>query len=880
MSVDRWFRALLRFLPFDFRSDYGAEMEQVFLEQRRTSRGLSSRIRLWTSTIAAILAVGPREHFAQLRQDVTYAFRGMRRNPGFVTVAALTLALGIGANTAIFSVVYAVMLRPLPYPDPDRLVAVWNRWTGSPAAALSDPEYLDYAEQSRTLAIAAGATTNVNVSGGGEPERVSGLEISVNTFDVLGVQPALGRSFRPEEERAGTNRVVLISDAFWRRRFAADPAIVGQAVLVDGVPHHVLGVMPRATPMPQEFGLNASADVLLPLTLDRAAPRNRRGGHYLQAFARLRPGASRAAASAEMDGMVRRLIAQYPDQHNQGGFGISVVPLGDDLLGASRPILAMLSGAVGLVLLLACANVANLMLARGESRRRELAVRTALGASRLRVARQLLTESCALAILGSAAGLAVAGWSTRLVVTLGAPSLPRLADVGLNGPVLLFAAVLALVTGVLFGIVPAIQVSRVDVGDCLKDGARSATEGSRTRIRQALVVAQVSIAVVLLVAASLLLKSFVRLMRVPSGLDPDRVLTLRVSLPEARYPSQSDVTAFVASLLERIERLPGVRHAGAGSGLPLAIGSGDWSFDIEGRLRVNGRRPGAADWFAVTPGYFEALGIPLVRGRVPAAADTSGAAPVIVINETAARGIFPGQDPIGRRIRLSRTTGAEQPWRTIAGVVADVRQRGLDTPPRPEMYIPHAQFQHFAAGVQARSMSVVIKTGTEPAALVSLVRAELRTLDPEVPAARVADMRQVLSASVADRRLNVLLFGGFGGLALALAAIGLYGVVAYNVTARTREMGVRLAIGATRASVRSMVLGQALRLVAFGIAVGVVAALLAGGALARLLYDVGPHDVTIFIAVPACLLLAGGLASYVPARRATQVDPVVALRSS
>jgi len=836
---------------------------------------------VWLRAVRDILAIGPREHLAQLGQDTRYALRGMGRQPGFVAVVVLTLALGIGATTAIFSLVDAVLLRPLPYRNAATLVSVWNRWSGVAEAGLSDPEYLDYAERSRTLMIAAVATASMNVAGGsGDPERLGGALVTANTFGVLAVQPAVGRTFVSDEDPRGAPAVALISDRLWRRRFAANPAIIGREMTIDGTVCEIIGVLGPDFLLPAEFGSDVAVDIVRPLLLDRAAARTRRGGHYLQGFARLRPGATTRSAAAEMDGINAQLLREYPDQYKMPGFGITVVDLRDDLLGPSRPVLLVLAGAVALVLLLACANVANLMLARGESRRRELALRTALGASRFRIIRQVLTESCMLATFGAAAGLAVAAWCQQLVLAIAPSALPRLTHVSLSRPVLIFAGALALVSGAIFGAIPAWQISRVDVGECLKDGSRGGTGSTRTRVRRALVICQVTIAVVLLVAGGLLLKSFDHLLSQPAGIDPSRVLTMRVSLPAARYPGRPEVSEFFTRLIASIRTLPGVESAGAGTGLPLAYGSGDWSFDIEGRpLLANGRHPGAADWYVVTPGYFESLGIPLVRGQFPSASDDEQSAPVVFVNETTARTLFPHQDPIGRRIRLTHTTGPEQPWRTIAGIVSDVRQRGLDQPVRTELFVPYRQFLHFSAGVQARAMSIVVKTSVEPASLASPIRARLRELDPQVPAAQVRDMRNVFSDSLSDRRLNLVLIGSFAVLAVTLAAIGLYGVLAYTIAQRTRELGVRLALGASRTSVVRLVAGEALGLIGVGVGLGLATALASGRVLAALLFDVSTRDVSTFALVSLLLVVVGVLASSVPARRAVRVDPVVALRA-
>jgi putative ABC transport system permease protein len=884
MKGDRWFRRLLRMLPFDMRSDYGREMEQVFRQQRREAaeRGPGGVLRLWGQAVADVLAIGPREHVLQFRQDIQYALRGMRRNVGFVIVAIVTLALGIGANTAIFSAVDAAMLRPLPYGDPDRLVAVWNRWDGSDAAALSDPEYLDYSERSHTLALAAMAPAAANVAGAsGDAERVSAAAVTTNAFDVLQVIPVLGRGFRPDDAKRGAPAVVILSNGLWHRMFGGDAAIVGRALSVNGVTMEVAGVLGPEFFLPFEMGSPTRADLLMPLGLDPAAPRNRRGGHYLLAFARLNPGASVPSASEEMAAILAPLMQQYPDQHDQGNFGIAVRPLRSDLVGDVRTPLLILAGAVALVLLLACANVANLMLARGESRRTELAVRTALGASRFRTIRQLLTESCVLSMAGAAAGLLVAYATQRFIFAFAGSSMPLLSSATVNRPVLIFATSLGVVTGLLFGLIPAMQVSKgraIDVADALKSGSRGSASG-RTRVRRALVVAQVTLATVLVVGAGLLVKSFALLVATPSGLDPDRVLTMRLSLPASRYPGRAEIAGFYRRFVQRVNTLPGVRAAGAASGLPLAVGSGDWGFDIEGRPRNGTRYPGAADWYVVTPGYFEALRIPLKRGRLPLSSDTDAAVQVVFINEATARTLFPNEDPVGRRIRLSRSTGAEQPWRTIAGIVGDVRHRGLDARARTEMFIPYEQFLHFSAGGQARAMSLVVKTDGKPDALAGAIRSELRQLDRQVPAAQVREMKDVVSASLADRRFIVILMAAFGALALTLAAVGLYGVIACTVAQRTREMGVRIAIGASRRSVLALVVGEGVRLVSIGAVLGVLAALALTSTMSTLLYGIGPKDVSMFALATVTLVITGAFASYLPARRATRIDPVSALRA-
>ena len=874
MTARSVFRRLLRLVPHDFRADYGREMEQVFGEQHRAADGRLARAGVWTRAVAGLLSVGPREHFIQLRQDLQYALRVMRRNPGFVAVVLTTLALGIGVNTAIFSVVHAVLLAPLPYADPDRVVAVSNRWDGAPDARLSDPEYLDYAEQSRTLTLAAVSVNAVNITGDtAESERVVMSGVTANFFDVVGVRPRIGRPI--ERSDTADDRVVILSDRLWRRRYGADASIVGRTIVIAGTRAEVIGVMPATFRMPTDFGSDQETALLMPQVFDRGAPRNRRGGHYLFGFGRLRDGVGVEQAQGDLTRIVEGLKRQYPEEHNQGNFGTRVQPIRAALLGPARPVLFTLLGAVGLVLLVACANVANLLLARGEARRHEVGVRVALGASRFRIVRQLLTESLLLALSGAALGIAVAAACQQLVVSIAPSTLPRMSDVRLDPPVLVFTFVLAIGTACVFGLIPALQLARAGRG--VDPGSRGSVDAIRSRTRGALIVAQVAVALVLVVGAGLLIRTFVALTKVPSGVQPDHVLTLRLSPPPAAYPSQSDIGRFFDAYLERLRALPAVRTAGASSGLPLANVSGDWSFDIEGRPFAPGRRhSGAADWYTVTAGYFESLRIPLVKGRFPAAQDDATARePAIFLNETAARQFFPQGEAVGHRIKLS---GRDQPWRTIAGIVGDVRHRGLGSPVQPEMFIPLAQFKHFSETGQARGLTLVVRTEIDPIALVPEVRGALRALDPEIPAAQIRDMPAVVAASVADRRLNMLLMASFGVLALTLAGIGVYGVMAYQVVKRTREVGVRLALGATPDAVRSLIVADGMKLVAVGVACGLGVALAGGGLVRHLLFGVEPHDAATLGGAVVVIAGAGFAACVIPALRATRVDPSVALR--
>lgn len=887
MNTPRLFRFLLRLLPFDFRFDYGKEMEQVFHEQRRSAQSRSGRARIWATTIRDFLKLGPREHLSQLRQDVVYAGRGMRREPMFVVAAVLTLAAGIGAKSAMFSVLHAVLLKPLPYSQPDRLVAVWNRWDGTSLGAHSDPEYLDLSERSRTMDLAAAVQGTVNIVGNGtadsgDPERIPAGYMSTNALRVLGIQPTLGRGFLPEEELQGRDNVVVLTDSLWRRRFDASASVIGRTVLVDGRRSEIIGVLPADARLPIDFGAESEAEIVVPLTFNRTAPRNKRGGHYLHVYGRLQDGYSVEQANAEMAMLLSILSKEYPSEYDQGNFATFVRPLRADLLGDSRPTLTILAISVGLILLLACANVANLMLARGEARRSELAVRTALGASRFRITRQLVTEALLLSAVGATAGLLFAyGCLKFLLLWLahGASTLPRLGDISINFPVVIFTALVAIIAALIFGFAPALPLSRLALAETLNEGGRDSGGRVRPRVRKVLVAAQVTIATVLLVASGLLLKSFVKVLQQPTGIASERILTFRVSLPESRYPGLQEVSGFYTRLLDEIASLPGVQRAGASTGLPMAYVSGDWGFDIEGRPRVNGKRPGRADWYVVTPGYFEGLGVKLIKGRLPQASDTEQAAPTIYLNETAASSIFRGEDPIGKRVRLSNTTGAEQPWRTVAGVVADVRQHGLDSPANPEMFIPYRQFLHFSAGTQARDMTIVVRAAMEPTALMPSIRAELSKLDGEIPAADVRDMETVIAESTADRKMLLSLIAGFGWIAIVLAVIGVYGVMDYTVLQRRREMGVRIALGATRGAVLQLVLREGMRLVAIGIAAGLVLAAFSGSLLASMLYEVKPRDMMVYIGAAAILGFVSLGATYIPAFRASRVTPMSALRN-
>jgi putative ABC transport system permease protein len=882
MSSSRTFQFLLKLLPKDFRSHYGAEMEGVFREQRDAAGTTPAVAQVWATTARDIFSVGLKEHMEQFGQDVRYALRDMRRKPGFIVAAVLTLAVGIGVNAAMFSVLYSVLLRPLPYASPERLVAVWNQWQGQAAGGFSDPEYLDISERSRTMNIAAMTSGAVAIAGDhGDAEREVAGYVTTNMLQVLGTAPMLGRGFVSEEELAGRNHVVILTEALWHKRFNGAHDVVGKTLLVDSTPYVVLGVLSSQVRLPIDFKSDEPVGVILPLEIDRAASRDKRGGHYLQLVGRLNDGQTLGAASAEMNNLYVQMKREYASEYDIPGFAGYLQPLRDDLLGRSRQTLLILCLAVSLVLLLACANVANLMLARGESRRSELAIRIALGASRFRIVRQLVTEGLVLSLAGALVGVALAAICQSVLLhwaANGAVQLPRMRDLSLNVPVLAFTFVLALLTPLLFGLFPALPVTRAAVSDVLSGGGRGSSGYMRPHVRRALMTVQVTIATVLLIASGLLLKSFVRVLQQPSGIRSDHVLTFRVSLPEATYPGVHEISTFYTRLIDNIAPLPGVQSAGASSGLPMAVASGDWSFDIEGRPIVNTKHPGKADWYVVTPGYFESLGISLVSGRLPQASDDESAPPAVFLNETAAKSIFKGENPIGKRMRLTSSTGRPQPWRTIAGVVHDVRQRGLDSPPRPEMYIPHTQFLHFSATGQARSMSIVARSAVDPLTLMPTIRARLASLDPMVPAAQVREMNEVVKLAVADRRMTLDLIGSFGVLALSLALIGVYGVMNYTILQRTREIGVRIALGASRRRVQALIVKDGLRLIVIGIIAGLIVARLFSRVLGSLLFEVKTNDAMVFALVGVVVAAIALLGIYLPARKGSGMDPVVALR--
>ena len=795
-----------------------------------------------------------------LRQDLRFALRSLLRTPGFALAAVATLALGIGANTAVFSVVHAVLLRPLPFEASERLVMVWGRHATIGRETASLPDFLDWRRDARRFeGMAAVTQTRYNLAGDGEPEVIRGARATADLFPLLGVGATVGRVFTREEERGGAGRVVMLSDGFWRRRYGAGPDVVGRSIQLSGVPHTVIGVAQPA------LRLHHEVDVWAPLVTDTTLGRR---ADFLTVIGRLRPGVTVAQAQEELSTIAARLEREYPESNS--GWSAEVVGLQEDMVGGVRPALLVFMGAVGLVLLIACANVANLMLARITAREREVTIRAALGASRRRLARQLLTESVALALAGGIAGLLLAVWGVQAVRLLEPGTLPRAGDVNLDLGVLGFTLGLSLATGVLFGLVPAWRVLGRDLQGGLKDGRGTAGSAVR-RARSALVLAEVALAFMLLVGAALLLRSFDRLQRVDPGFTGHGLLTARIALPRNEYPEAERRVAFGTELLERLGATAGVRGAALVSDPPLGGNPPAWSFLIGGAPQpAPGVVQDALVYFA-SPDFFTLFGIPLLAGRPFSAADRADAAPVALIGRALAERYWPGRSPLGQRITFGDPADSAG-WLTIVGVVGDVSQETLAAPAYPQAYIPVSQFA-------PRSMVVAVRGGSDPLALLPTLKARVAELDPALPLSDIATMDQVVAATLARPRLNASLLGGFALAALLLAGVGIYGVITYGVVQRTRELGIRMALGAGAARLRREVVRQGLLPVAVGIGLGAAGAMAGTRVLRSLLFGVEATDPLTFAAVTVFLLLVALAASYLPARRASRTDPMVALRS-
>jgi len=808
--------------------------------------------------------------------DLRFAARSLRRHPTFAAAAVLTIAIGIGANTAIFSVVNAALLRPLPYADQHRVLDIANTWEGSPRAGLSPAEFFDYRTTVGDAFSALGvfAMGTATLVGGAEPAALRAGFVSADVLPALGIQPVIGRPFTADEERAGAN-VALISHGLWSRQFGADPAIVGRQITLSGTGTDVIGVLPPEFQLPDDYGAGVGTDVVVPLGLDPATS-TARGSHFLSGVGRLAPGASPEHAQGALDAIARRFVADFPDDYPRDmRFGVTVTPIADRVIGDARRPLLLLLGAAGFVLLVACANVANLMLARLDARQGELAVRTAVGAGRGRLVRQLLAESLAIGTLGGAAGVVLAWWGTRLLLALRPPNLPRFSEVVLDYRVLAFAAAAAIGTGLLFGLVPALRFSGVRMAGALHASGRGA--GGGNRFRHALVVGQVALALTLLAGAGLLGRSLAALRAVDPGFRPDHVLTGRVSLPPADYAEERQVIETFEAIRTRVAGAPGVRAAGAVTSLPLLSGLGDINIQIEGRMVAEGDVSPRADWQAVTPGYFDAMGLVVLRGRGIDERDRTGAPGVVVINETMAERYWPGDDALGARFVLGGRAGPGLV--TVVGIVGDVRHGSLADPRVSQMYLAHAQFRFWNGGSVARSLTLVVRSAGDPQALATAVRGAVRAVDPRLPVANVLAMDEVVTASLGRERFLFALAAAFAVVALVLGALGVYGVLAYGVARRTREIGLRLALGARGREVARLIALEGGRLVLGGTVLGLAGAILLGRLLRGLLFGVAPLDPVTLIAAPLALAGAALVATWLPARRAAHLDPMEALRN-
>jgi putative ABC transport system permease protein len=795
------------------------------------------------------------------------------KRPGYTAIAIIALALGISANSAIFSVVNTLLLRPLPYQNPDRLVMVWENYRkeNNPHNAVAPANFVDWTEQNQVFEQMAAFTAPIsfNFTGGDAPERVVGARVTAGFLPLLGVKPLQGRLFTEEEDRPDNNLVILISHKLWQRRFGSDPSVVGRTFTLSGRTYLLAGILPPDFKMPPDFqsATLENVDVWTPLALSPEG-KKRRSSHPYNVIARLKPGVTLERAQAEMSSIGSRLEQQYPETNT--GWGVSVNTMQEEFVGRVRSFIYILFGAVCFVLLIACANVANLLLARATGRHKEIAIRAALGAGRARLIRQLLTESVLLALMGGALGYLLAMWGVRLLVAFSPGQIPRIREVQLDTWVLGYTLLISVLTGIVFGLAPALQVSKPDLNDALKEGGRSGSDGQRLNsVRGFLVVAEVAIALVLLVGAGLMMRSFMQLQKVDTGFDPHNVLTMQVTLPPLKYKGIDDTAAFYDQALQRIETLPGVEAAGKVSELPLSGDQFDNAFSIDGRPPLGPGEELHANLRLISAGYFKAMGIPVRRGRAFAQPDAQGKPGVVVINEAMARRYWPNEDPLGKRLTIDMGD-AEKP-REIVGIVGDIRHYALDIDPKPEMYVPNMP-------APQNIMTMVVRSKTDPQQLAASIRREVLNVDKDQPIYNVKTMEQIVADSVASQRFSMILLGVLATIALALAVVGIYGVMAYWVTQRTHEIGIRMALGAQPSNILKLVVRQGLSLALIGVGIGLLASFALTRVLSTLLYQVSSTDLLTFVGTPLLLSFVALVASLIPARKATRVDPMVALR--
>jgi len=852
------------FVLGDLEELYGHRPARLALEIFRV--GIVLRLHRPSPLSAPRFPLTPRTTFMDhLRSDLRFGLRQLAARPGFTALAVLTLALGIGASTAIFSVVNPILFESLPYPDPDRVVQVGERGTDGSPSRTGYATFVDVQRMSTSFAaLAVSSSWQPTLQDNGEPERLNGQRVTRDFLSIFGVVPALGRDFTTEEHVRGQHRATILSHGLWQRRFGGDPSVVGKPVTFDGIQYLVVGVMPKTF----ENLISPSTQLWAPLAYEASLPWACRTCRHLEAHGRLKPGVTPQAAGRELDVISGRLVAEYPTSYPTAG--MVVTPLQEVLTRNVKPALLAVLGAVGFVLLIACANVSSLLLGRAMQREAEFAIRGALGARPGRVVRQLLTESVMLALVGGSAGVAIAWLGLEGLKAIAPPSLPRLGAIGIDVGVLGFTAFVSLLTGLLFGVVPAFATARPDLFAALRPGGRHSGSRSRKHARAVLVAGEVALAVMLLVGAGLMLRSLEKLLAVNPGFEPKNLLTMTVQTTGPRYSEDEPVWAFWDRTLEAVRAVPGVERAAWTSMLPLGGNFDQYGVQIEGKLLSNPEDAASADRYSVTADYVQTMGIPVKRGRPFTAQDNKGNPLVVLINERFARLGWGGEDPIGKKVQYG---GRDRPWRTVVGIVGDVHHTGLDQETAPQIYIPESQ-GHFADG----GMDLAVRTRGDPAVLAAAVQAAIRSVDPTQPILNVSTMEQLVSGTAQQRRFTLILFQVFAALALLLAAAGIYGVLAGNVTERTLEIGIRSALGASRSEVLGLVLRQGMTLAAAGVVVGGVASLLLARYLERLLYGVRPQDPLTFAGVVILLLAVAVAASWGPAWRATRVSPLEAIR--